>query len=315
MNVSTLKNRFADLGIIVHLLKFPEVNLNDDWAGRVVLYQSSEDPDLQYKSYIEDMVLGLSLAGAHIVPGFPYLRAHHNKSFWEIFRKVSRVEAANTLSSQIFGTYEDFASQSLQYPCVAKKSYGAGSAGVMLLPSEQESKRIVKRISKSSLCLNTLEEFVKRLIRKEYMPYSLNRNKFITQEFIPNLTHDYKILLYGQRAFVVRREVGDNDFRASGSGRLSWPRDIPIALLDFAWTIYSGFDVPHVSLDIAESNQSFHLIEAQFVDFGPAALERSNHHWERGSEGWKLIDGNVELERTFAEGIVAYSKNKGWLAG
>ena len=71
MNVERLKNKFTNFGVNIDVLEFADVNLNDDWAVRIVLYQSSEDLQLQYKSYIEDMVLGLSLAGAHLVSGYP----------------------------------------------------------------------------------------------------------------------------------------------------------------------------------------------------------------------------------------------------
>jgi glutathione synthase/RimK-type ligase-like ATP-grasp enzyme len=312
MNVERIKDRLGRFGIAARVIGFSDIEFNDDWSGRVVLYQSAEDPDLQYKSYIEDTVLFLSLAGAHVVPEFHFLRAHHNKVFLEMLRKVSRIPEANTLSSQVFGTYEDFTKQSLKYPCVVKQSYGYASLGVKLLPNKQVARRVVKKMSKSRLSLITIKELVKRWVRKNYVPYSLHRKKIITQEFIPDLTHDYKVLLYGNRVFVVRREVRDNDFRASGSGRLSWPNDIPNTLLDFAWRLYSGFDVPHISLDIAEIGQVFHLIEAQFVDFGTVTLEGSDHHWQRDNSSWKLINGRVELESTFVEGIVNYSKKKGW---
>lgn len=314
MNIQRLIDRFHEQGISAQVLRFSEVDLRQDWKGRVVLYQSSEDHELHYRSYIEDMVLGLSLAGALLIPDFPFLRAHHNKVFVEVLRQVSRIPEANTLRAYPFGTFEDFSAASLSYPLVLKTGEGAGSTGVRLLHNAGQARTIVRRMSRCGDCLQAVKELIKRITRKGYSPYSLHRRKFVVQEFLPNLAYDYKVLIYGNRVFVVRREVRDRDFRASGSGRLSWPRDVSDRLLDFAWRIYLGFDVPHASLDIAESGDRFHLIEAQFVDFGPATLERSDYHWRHDKDRWQFVDERAELESTFAESVVGYAKRKGWFA-
>jgi len=313
MNIPRLIKSFAEQGIKANVLHFPDIEFRKDWTGKVILCQSSEDHELRYRSYIEDMILGLSLAGAHLLPSFHFLRAHHNKVFMEILRQISRIADANTLDTQMFGTFEDFAKVgSLNYPVVLKPGSGAGSAGVQLVKGSRQAKKSVKSVSWSGDYLWTTKEIIKRLIRKNYQPYSLYRRKFIIQEFIPNLTYDYKVLVYGNRVFVVRREVRENDFRASGSGKLNWPKEVSEQLLNFVWGLFEAFDVPHASFDIAETGAAYHLIEAQFVDFGPATLERSEHHWLRNATGWDRVEGRAELERTFVEGVVRYMDTKGW---
>jgi glutathione synthase/RimK-type ligase-like ATP-grasp enzyme len=313
MNLEKLRAYFEALKITVVIINFYEVDLADEWGGRVVIYQSSEDPNLRYKSYIEDMILGLSLKGAYIIPEFKFLRAHHNKVFMEMLRDI--IDIGTNLKSRSFGTIEDVKNFSLSYPAVVKTGYGAGSSGVKLLRDPETAYSTISKMMRSDIfTLSALKECGKRLIRKGYVPYSFHRNKIVIQDFISGLDHDYKVLIYGDRAFVVRREVRQNDFRASGSGKISWPKKLPDGLLEYAWSVFKKCDVSHVSLDIAFANNRYYLIEMQFVMFGSASLERANHYWQKVTDGWHVINKRVELELAFAEGVVDYSRRKGWLA-
>lgn len=314
MDLQLLRSRFVSIGWDVKIVEFPDIDFQKDWSNEVVLYQSAEDPGLEYKSYIEDVILGLSLVGARAIPSFPYLRAHHNKVFMEILRQSSGIPEANTLSSKVFGTYEDFVKRSLSYPAVAKAAESSGSRGVTLIKNPKEATSILNRMTRSRLDDKVLREHLKRLLRKDYVPYSLNRRKVILQDYISDLTYDYKVLVYGKQVYILQRQVRDNDFRASGSGKFRWPHELPQGFLDFVWKLFEGFDVPNASFDIAESKGTFYLLEAQFVDFGPLTMEKSTFHWVRQVDGWELTEAHSELESTFADGISTYAYKKGWLS-
>lgn len=317
LDVGLFKRRLEEKGWTVQLHEFPDIDFSLDWKGKLVFYQSSEDIGLEYKSYIEDVMLGLELAGAILLPGYPFLRAHMNKSFMEILRKVSAAPEAKTLDCRIFGVYEDFQrrADSIRFPAVFKPAAGAVSRGVALIKNRDEALVQLKKKMRSPICLGTFKELYKRLLRKGHVPYSLRRQKIILQEFVPNLDGDYKVLIYGHRAYIVRRGVRDNDFRASGSGKLSWPKEIPDGLLEVAWKILKGFDVPHISLDIAFDGRQFHMIEVQFLQFGTATLDRSKHYWVRENEQWRLVEGTSELEETIAEGLTLHAKEHDYWQG
>ena len=85
VNLKHLKDYFVEYSfelIVLPLSKidFRKQNYKDNW----VLYQSSEDPGLFYRSYVDDIVLGLYFQGAKLIPTFSQFRAHHNKNFMEI---------------------------------------------------------------------------------------------------------------------------------------------------------------------------------------------------------------------------------------
>jgi hypothetical protein len=183
----------------------------------------------------------------------------------------------------------------------------------MLVRDGREAAKAASKLSRSSfLTFATAKEIAKRIVRKGYVPHSLHRRKFVAQQYIRDLDHDFKVLLYGSKAFVLRRAVRKNDFRASGSGKFSWPSHPPEGLLDFAWSVRHRLDVPFLSLDIAHSEDGYRLIEFQCLTFGALTLERSTRCWERSNDGWKCLDGSSELELVFAEALVDYIEEKHW---
>jgi len=306
MDISEIEKAFERNGFRLKVLQFSDVDFSSDWANKFVIYQSAEDPGLHYRSYVEDVVMGLGLLGACMIPSFPFLRAHNNKSFFEIFRKTLLSNDIDNLKTSIFGTYEDFLKCEVSYPAVIKTSSGAGSSGVQLASSRQEADRIVKKITFSGYDIDFAKELLRRVLTPGRVPHSVHRNKFIIQEFIPGLDHDFRVQFYGPRAFVMRRGVRANDFRASGSGKFGWPEELPEGLLDFGWKVARAFDVPHVSMDLAVQGSQFYLIEAQFLQFGTSAVERAQHHWEREGQGWHKTTGPSVLESVFADGIIWY---------
>ena len=101
--------------------------------------------------------------------------------------------------------------------------------------------------------MDVIKEHIKRWRRRKmgYVPYSMHRQKFLVQEFIPGLQGDFKVLVYWDRYYVVSRNNRPGDFRASGSGLLTWPEDPPGGLLEYAQRVFNHFRVPMISLDIA----------------------------------------------------------------
>jgi len=309
MNLNQLCTFFQSFGIQTEIISFSDVKFSDNWKNRQIIYQSSEDPDLKYKSYIEDIILGITLAGARVIPDFPYLRAHHNKCFFEILRQASNSLKINNINTSIHGTFEEASKSSIPLPAVLKPSYGAGSKGVELINDPEQRIKLSRKISFSGFNVNLFKELYYRLKTPQRIPYSLYRNKFIIQEYIPELDHDYKLLIYGNRFYLLERKTRNYDFRASGSGKFSWPTEAPTGLLEYGLYIKNLFNVPHISLDIAQKEHHNYLLEAQFVQFGPLTMEKSPHHWIHDGNNWNFSTESHPLEFVFAEGVSHYLRN------
>lgn len=310
METEKIVTYLSGMGYTAEMLCFSDLDYRIDYSGIFVLYQSAEDYDLKYRSYIEDIMLFLKEKGAILIPVFPFLRAHHNKSFMEMLRYKLLPEQANILNTRIYGTYEELCKADLpEQKYVIKSAYGAGSKYVKCAKGKEDLLKIAKKMSLTISIRDWFAEFRRRLLWKEYKKSSLNRNKLIVQDFIDNLNGDFKILKYGKRFYALYRQNREGDFRASGSGNLSFelPDDVNRnELFDFANTISTKLGTPLCSLDIAWDGKKFVLIEFQCLCFGPYTAEYSDAYFELNNDGWVKVDEKCDLELILAEAVDRY---------
>jgi glutathione synthase/RimK-type ligase-like ATP-grasp enzyme len=273
-----------------------------------VLYTSSEDDGGHYRDYIEDVLWNLQERGARLIPPLKYFRAHHNKVFMELLRGQIPLEGARTIQTRHFGTLEDLKRHigELPFPCVIKKAAGAGSRGVALARTPEEMLKAAARFSRTKNIPQEIIDHGRSVKHHGYVRESLYRSKFIVQTFISGLSNDWKILVYGEKYYVLYRKNRPNDFRASGSGLLEYQQELPAGMLDFAKSIYEALDVPHVSLDIAYDGETFHLIELQAVRFGTHTLDTSPFYFVKQAEQWRAVDGKSVLEEEYAASVAQF---------
>ncbi|WP_405111365.1 hypothetical protein OG559_01420 [Micromonospora sp. NBC_01405] len=311
MDVGRVVRQFERAGCRVEVTGFADLNLAADLHGVPVLYTSSEDPDLLYKSWIEDLVLALETAGAHTVPPHRYLRAHHNKVLMEALRGQLFPKEAARLGTRSFGTYEELERSTLdgRWPKVIKSAYGAGSDYVARAADRAELLRLAHAMSRAGSPGETVREHARRLLRREHHPRSLHRRKFLVQEFVPGLSGDFKVLRMGDRYYTLYRRNRPGDFRASGSGDFDFQdtggvdRD---ALLDYAERAAEMIDTPLVSLDIGFDGTEFHLIEFQCLHFGTVTAEESTHYHVRRDGAWARVAERCDVEAVFCAAILRH---------
>ena len=316
LDVEELRRAFEVNGYWLRVLPFADIDLRtQEFRGRAILYQCSEDSGGRYKDFIEDVLLGIQLQGGRLIPPFHCFRAHHNKVFMEILRDLSGDADLLTPRAKAYGTFEDFSGSGggpFAYPAVLKSAWGAGGGGVRLARNFGEATRFAANFSRSAGVLESVKEWLKRRWRRRigYVPFSLNRCKFVVQEFVPGLSGDFKVLVYWDRYYVVSRANRRGDFRASGSGILSWPESPPDSLLDFAQRAFRQFHVPMMSLDIAMGDNGPVLIEFQFVCFGPAALELSKWYFRQHEGRWVRVQAESVPETEFARSVCCYMEDQ-----
>lgn len=308
-----LKEAFERLNYNVIIQKFCEIDFKRiNYEGHYIFYQSSEDPDLLYKSFIEDILLGLSLQ-CTIIPSFEYFRAHHNKVFMEILRDIKGFDQMHSPKSWYFGTYEEFRSSDKlkkENKYVFKPSSGAQSKNVKLIKNCRDFYSIPKQMSRSYHYYYWMVDKIKPYWKSRYPFYeqkSHHRRKFILQEFIEGLSGDFKILVFPTKTFVLSRNIRPNDFRASGSGRFSFIKNVPQYILDFAYHVYEAFHVPFVSLDVADDKGQPKLIEFQFTHFGTYTAEKAPFYFVHSMDGkWTIHESLIVLEDEIAAAVDFY---------
>lgn len=310
MDTAKLKSLFEEFGYDVFVERFTDVDFSSDkYSGAFMLYQSSEDPDLRYKDYIEDVLLGLIQVGAILLPRFELFRAHHNKVFMEILREVSNIDASASVRSKAYGTFEEL-DLDIQFPVVVKPAAGSRSQGVQLASNSRELAKAVSLVSKTFSMTNIRRRIRSFILGTGYKAISQHRGKFIVQNYIGGLVGDYKVLVYADRYYILERKNRANDFRASGSGLLAFPSEVPSALLSYAEEVFSRCNSPFASLDIASKAGKFFLLEFQFVSFGQYALERSDHYYRKADGEWVLEAAYSDLESTFVYAVDAYLRQE-----
>ena len=309
-----LSGCFRDRGYRAIFLNFCDVDFRSrEFEGRRVLYTSAEDHDLHFKSFIEDIVLGLETCGAWVIPAYKFLRAHHNKVFMEILRDRMVGSDVRSLASRSFGTLEDLEARldSVALPAVVKPAAGSMGSSVVQCGNREELTGAAFRVSASRHLPSDAWDFGRMLKRKGYVRESRYRRKFVVQPFLRGLENDWKVLVYGKKYYVLERRTRRGDFRASGSGRFEFTPNVPEGLLDFAALVFRELDVPHLSLDIGVDKARFHLFEFQAVYFGTLTIEQAPFHFVRYGDQWKQVDGASEVEEEYVESVVEYLRARG----
>ena len=315
-DLGLLSEAFKALNYEIDYRKFQNVYEQDpkSWKDTIVLYTSSEDTGYKYKEYIEDIILYLSICGAQLFPNYWYLRANNNKVFMELLSKIVINNKLNALSSNIYGSYDELIEKidTIQLPVVIKESAGAQSRGVYLAKTKDELKLYGQKVSRTKNYFRELWEIARSFKYKNYTRESRYRNKFITQQFIPNLKSDFKILVYGDMYYILERAIRRNDFRASGSKfnyKFGSEVELPPGILDFAESFTKILSVPNVSLDVGFDGKDFYVFEFQAIYFGSSTHLKSDGFYKKEKNNWVFDSSFYSLEYVYAYSVNHYLSN------
>lgn len=141
----------------------------------------------------------------------------------------------------------------------------------------------------------------------DYYEYiEANTKRYLLQEFVPDLEEDWKVLIFSDKYYVLNRKIRENDFRASGSGKLEYIEP-PEEVLYFAKDCFKKLDVPFASLDICmDKNKECYLIEYQGVHFGPYTLINSEWYYKYDKSCFIKKDEKSDLAIEYAKSYIKY---------
>lgn len=295
--LSSLLNYEAEIITINDLMKI------DFKKSDIIIYSSSDEDNIRL--YLRDVMYFVNKK-CKIIPNYNMLLSHENKGFQELLR--AELGFGNLKGNYFF----DIDDSKLSMPKVLKTVSGSASQGVFLVKNKDD----ILNIKNKHFEVSTKRKIIKlqrrlRLRRSEFAIYNYRYkgfNRFVEQDFIPNLENDFKVLVFGDRYYCLKRGIKKNDFRASGSGMHEYVKP-PEVVLKFAKAIFDRINNPYASLDIAYSTNGCHLIEYQGTNFGPTALLKSPHRYLFSDEGWVEEKNNKDLEENFAYALNFFIKN------
>lgn len=279
------------------------MNIDFDETDTVV-YTSSDEKNIRY--YLRDVMYFVNKK-CNILPNYDLLMSHENKGFQELLR--TELGFGNICGNYFF----DLDDSTLPIPKVLKTVSGAGSSGVFLVKNENDMLDIKKKhfdVSRKRKAIKLQRKL--RLPSENYSIYSYRHkgfNRFVEQDFIPDLTHDFKILVFGDRYYSLKRNIRKGDFRASGSNLFEHVKP-STEVLDYAKHIFEEINNPYASLDVAQSSRGCHLIEFQGTNFSPGTLLKAPNRFICKEGEWVKEKNNQDLEENFAYALNFFMKNK-----
>jgi len=322
MDINKIRAYFLTKDFSVEIYKFSELDLNQDYHGVYILYQTSETPGSFYKHYIEDLIYFLEKHGAVVMPKHELLKAHHNKIYMEMMRSRFLDKSLKTIKSYCYGSWVDARSYNSHFPVVIKQSSSAGSKGVFLARSRRQYNKYIINAGKviiasglKDLLVGYGKKVTKKAIkylypsRSAYIQYDTSpvSRPIVVQTFIEGLSGDCKILVFGSKYYARYRKNRVNDFRASGSG-ISYdvPEEDYEGLLNYARKLTEEIDFPIIGMDIGFDGKEYHLFEFQMIHLGTYPLHYSKFWHEFHDGKWVRYDGESNLEEAFSSAIYEY---------
>lgn len=216
------------------------------------------------------------------------------------------------------------------FPKVFKLRRGAGAANVSLITSKRKATKIINTaFSKGFPAFNRIGHFKERINKvmhgkedftsifkgiyrliysTEYGKAQPNEKGYAYfQDFIPNNDFDIRVIVIGKRAFALKRFVRKGDFRASGSGEISYCKeDIDVRCIEIAFQVNEKLKTQTIGYDfVFDKNNKPLIVEISYgfavKPYDPCPGYWDDHlNWHEGKfnpQEWMIEDLIKEIEK------------------
>lgn len=281
--------------------------------------------------FAKQLLFSLEQAGKIVFPNF--------RTGWHFDDKLGQkylFEALGVRAAKSWVFYDKKSAyewiETTDFPKVFKLRGGAGSANVMLAHNAREAKSFVKRAfgrgfaqfrgcdyvrdrykayKAKKITLKALIRSCGRLIipTKYARMHAPEKGYAYFQEFIPNNGFDLRVIVIGNKAFAIQRKIRKGDFRASGSGLISYNKELfSRELIKTAFSINERVRSQNLVLDFVQHKQTGQLYAVE-VSYGYSAAGYApcpgywtkDLEWHEGpvdSLGWILEEVVAEFSTT-----------------
>jgi hypothetical protein len=238
------------------------------------------------------------------------------KTSWHFDDKLAQKYLLEAIDAPFVKSYAFFTKdeamewiEKTTFPKVFKLRAGAGAFNVSLIKTKKEAIKYVNRaFGKGFLAtyrgamlkekiwhfrrdksIKSFFDISKGLFRyffpnRVYTKLPIERNYLYAQDFIPNCDHDIRVFVIGKRAVAKRRIVRDGDFRASGSGKMSWDiGEEGLECLKMAFEIVEKLKVQSLAFDFIRDIDGYKIVEISY-SASPRGFIKANGYWTRDLE-------------------------------
>ncbi len=282
---------------------------------------------IDYKAQLFARGLIASLEAINF-PVYPNIR-----TCWHFDDKLGQKYLLEAIDAPIVNNYAFFDKKSATnwinsttFPKVFKLRNGAGAHNVQLIHSKKEAKKYINKIFGSGFqayyrggvlkdkiwhfkrdkSFKTFFEIGAGVIRyffphKIYSMLPIEKNYLYAQDFIPNCDHDIRVFVIGNRAVTKKRMVRDGDFRASGSGKMSWDiGEEGKECVKVAFEISKKLQTQSLAFDFVKDIDGYKIVEISYAA-SPRGFPKSPGYWTQDLE-W--IEASLRVEYFIIEDLI-----------
>jgi glutathione synthase/RimK-type ligase-like ATP-grasp enzyme len=235
----------------------------------------------------KQILFSLQHSGYKVFPDF--------NSNWHFDDKLGQKYLLESLNIPFVNSYAFYTKETAnefisncQFPIVFKLRGGAGSFNVKLIETKKEATAIVRKAFSNGFSnFNSINYFI-----EVYRKWRIKKAKFIDilkatfhliskpkfskilgresgyvyfQEFIPNNSFDIRVIVIGNKAFAIKRNVRVNDFRASGSGFIEYDKsNFNNQIIKLSFDISKKIKTQCVAFDFVQKDTNPLLVEISY---------------------------------------------------
>ena len=191
------------------------------------------------------------------------------------------------------------------YPKVFKLKGGAGAANVQLAKNQAEALKLIKKsFGKGFIQFNRTDNLKERFNKFKYGQDNFvgvlkgvarlfiqtdfaklqppEKGYAYFQDFIPYNSFDIRVIVIGNRAFAIKRQVRPNDFRASGSGMIVYdPMEIDVECIKIAFLANDKINSQSIAFDFIFDEENNPLIVEISYGFAIDAYDSCPGYWDK----------------------------------
>ena len=249
------------------------------------------------------ILFALEHAGINVFPNF--------HTAWHFDDKVGQKYLLEAIDAPMIPSYVFYDkkealiwAEGTTYPKVFKLKGGAGAANVKLVRSKKEATQLINKAfgkgfsqfnklgnlkeryrkyksGKDSL-LGVAKGFGRLVIPTEFAKLqSRERGYVYFQEFVPNNNFDIRIIVIGHKAFAIKRMTRENDFRASGSGKIIFDKNqIDERCVQISFDVNNKLNCQSVAYDFVFDKSNNPLIVEISYGFAMEAYDACPGYWD-----------------------------------
>lgn len=204
------------------------------------------------------------------------------------------------------------------YPIVVKFTSGIRSKSVRMLRNAAEAEHFAEQMfGPGRTSVNEPRGRIDRLLGKRKLAVDLLRSGKLPnlqhgylylQEFLANNAYDTRVTVIGKRAFAFRRFNRDGDFRASGSGKISWdPAAIDLGIVRMAFRVAEKLGSQSLAIDGMYRGDEIVVGEISYA-YAAWAIAECPGHWRSdptAEGGLQWVDGQLRAEDAIFHDFIA----------